>query len=355
MSRKALTDTFIRRLRSPGKYSDHGRYGLQLRVYPSGSRSWEQRIRIDGHERTIGLGSYPAVTLAEARDAALANKRIIVSGRNPLAARKRDAAVPTLADAVEAFLTIQNWKSDEAGKWRKMFARWIPDELASRSVASIESDDIVPVLAPLFRKYTDTGRRLHHRLRRVMDWAISKKYRKDNPAGPHILSLLPKRPPSGHHPAQPHGDVGPALAEVRASRSTPVTKLAMEFLILTAARSGEVREASWSEIDLDAALWSVPGHCMKAGEPHDVPLSRAALDVLRRARELAPRSHLVFPSSPTGGPLSSMTLSKLLRTLKIGCVPHGFRSSFRDWCGDNGQIGKSPRLVLHTRSVPPSS
>ena len=317
---------------------DHGRYGLQLRVYPSRSRSWEQRIRIDGRERTIGLGSYPAVTLAQAREAALANKRLIVAGRDPLRERRRDATVPTLASAFETYVSLQNWRSQgEAPKWRQMFARYIPDALASRSVSSVDTDDLVSVLVPLFTVHKDTGRRLLHRLRRVMEWAVSKKLRIDNPAGRHIRNLLPKPQRGEHHPALPHREVAQALAAVRMSGSTPITKLAMEFVILTASRPGEVCDALWSDFDLGERLWRLPGKRMKAGETHVVPLPPPAIDVLNRARELAPSSVLVFPSFPSGKALSANALPKLLRTLNLACVPHGFRSSFRDWCGDTGQ------------------
>ena len=162
-------------------------------------------------------------------------------------------------------------------------------------------------------------------------------HRPDNPAGEQVLQALPKIGANRkHYLALPHGKVGRALETIRETEAWPSTKLAFEFLVLTATRSGEVRLALWKEMDLDEAVWAIPGERMKANREHRVPLSSRAVEVLREAGEYFSGGKLVFPS-PTGKPLSNATLSKLCRDNAIGAVPHGFRSSFRDWCGETGQ------------------
>ena len=171
----------------------------------------------------------------------------------------------------------------------------------------------------------------------VMKWSIAQGFRLDNPAGDAVGAALPKNGiKAEHHRAVSHAKVADALAKVKASGAYETTKQALEFLVLTAARSGEVRGTTWAEIDLESAVWTVPASRMKAGVEHRVPLSRAALGVLEQASMFKDDSGLVFPASRSG-PISDSTLSKLLRENGIDCVVHGFRSSFRDWCADTGQ------------------
>ena len=192
------------------------------------------------------------------------------------------------------------------------------------------------VLLPIWTTKAETARRVRQRIGTVMKWAVAKGYRPDNPAGGAIGAALPKNGSTRQHfRALPHKEVAAALDAVRASNAWVLSKLAFEFLVLTAARSGEVRGARWEEMDFEHAPWSVPAERMKAARKHRVPLSPQAIGVLRRAEELSDGSGLVFPS-PTGGVLSPSTLSKLVRELGISAVPHGFRTSFRVWCGDTG-------------------
>ena len=178
-------------------------------------------------------------------------------------------------------------------------------------------------------------RRVRQRLSAIFKWAIAKGYRNDDPAGPAISEALPKsKNGKKHHKALPHSEVGKSIQTVRESQAAEITKLCLEFLVLTACRSGEVRNAKWEEIDEKKALWTVPAERMKSGKEHRVPLSTEAVSVLEKAKQYADGSNLVFPST-RGKTLSDNTLSKMLRELRIEAVPHGFRSSFRNWCAEN--------------------
>ncbi len=206
----------------------------------------------------------------------------------------------------------------------------------------IGTADVMEVLLPIWSTKRETARRVRQRISAVMKWAVAQGYREDNPAGDAISAALPKNGVRRQHQrALPHAQVVDALARVRASKAHRATALAFEFLVLTACRSGEVRGARWDEVDAAAATWTVPATCVKSKLEHRVPLSGRAVAVLDEAREIADGSGLLFPS-PTGRVLSDSTLSKLLRELGIGAVPHGFRSSFRDWAAEKTDV---PREV----------
>ncbi|MCY3887046.1 MAG: tyrosine-type recombinase/integrase [Chloroflexi bacterium] len=335
---KTLSAAFVKTITVPGRYGDgRGGYGLSLLVKPTStgrlSKTWSQRLRIAGKLSSIGLGAYPIVTLAEARQAALENRRAVARGRDP-----RSGGVPTFAGAVDSVLAIRaaGWK--DGGKsekqWRASLRDYAMPKLGRTPVDRITTADVLAVLVPIWSTKRETAKRVRQRISAVMLWAIAEGYRDDNPAGEAIGAALPKN--SGrqeHHRALPHAEVGAALATVRASEAWPATKLAFEFLVLTACRSGEVRGALWEEIDDQTATWTIPAARMKASLAHRVPLSARALAILDAARELANGSGLVFPSV-RGSELSDNTLSKLLRELGIPAVPHGFRSSFRDWAAE---------------------
>ena len=203
--------------------------------------------------------------------------------------------------------------------------------------------DVLAVLVPIWIDKHETARKVRQRIAAVMKWAIVQGYRGDNPAGEAIVAALPKRAtPVTHMRALPYGEVAEAIQRVQASKASASVKRAFEFLIVTAARSGEVRLATWGEVDLDAATWTVPGVRMKTKRDHRVPLCGRALAILHEARQVTPRGNLIFPSQ-RGKPLSDMTLSKLVKELNIPAVPHGFRSSFRDWASERTS---HPREVI---------
>ena len=206
--------------------------------------------------------------------------------------------------------------------------------LGDRCVDAVTTGDVMAVVLPIWSTKRETARRLRHRIGAVMKWAVAQGYRTDNPAGDAISAALPKNGVRiEHRKALPHSEVGAALKRVRQSGAYRDLMLAFEFLVLTTGRSGEVRAARWDEIDLDAAVWTIPAERMKAGREHPVPLAAQALDVLDRAEEIAGSGGLVFPSA-RGRMLSQSGMPKLLNQFGIDAVPHGFRSSFRDWAAE---------------------
>ena len=334
-----LSATFVRTVSHPGRYGDgRGGFGLSLlvKVRNNGrlSKTWSQRLRIHGEVTNVGLGSWPVVTLKEAREKALANRKAVEQGSDP---RERVPRIPTFVEASEAVIKIHagTWKNGarSAEIWRSRLRNYVIPRLGGKPINKITSSDVLGVLVPIWSSKRETAKRVRQLIGAIMKWAVAQGYRDDNPAGDAIGAALPRGGDTGreHYRALPHAKVGEAVSKVRESGAWEATKLAFEFLVLTAARSGEVRGARWDEID--GATWIVPGERMKTGRPHRVPLSSRALEVLAKARELSDGSGLVFPSV-RGKMLSDMTLSKLVKQLGIEAVPHGFRSSFRDWCAE---------------------
>ena len=227
---------------------------------------------------------------------------------------------------------------DEATRLSSRSTRYI----GRKWVDEINTADVMAVLIPHWHTKNETMRRVRQRIGAVMKWAVAQGYRDDNPAGDAITAALPKNSSMRRHQrALPFGEVGDALNKVKWSGAYRPTVLAFELLVLTACRSGEVRLATWDEIDFDTATWTVPANRMKSKRDHRVPLSGRALEILQEARDFTDISGLVFPS-PRGGSVSENTLSKLLRELQIDAVPHGFRSSFRDWAAE---CSDAPREV----------
>ena len=337
-----LSATFVKTVTRPGRYGDgRGGHGLSLLVKPTTtgrvSRTWAQRLRIDGKPISLGLGSFPVVTLAEARAKALANARSMAQGKDP---RIAATTIPTFRDAADKVIALHRgtWKDGgkSAAQWQASLDTYAMSRLGNKPLDRITTADIMAVLMPIWNEKRETARRVRQRLSAVMKWAVAQGYRDDNPAGDAIGAALPQH--GGHRRHQralPHSDVAGALRTIRSTGAWPATKLALEYIALTACRSGEVRGAKWCEVDLEGPTWLIPGERMKTGKEHRVPLSGRALAVLNEARALANSTGLIFPSA-TGKELSDNTLSKLLRDSGIAAVPHGFRSSFRDWCGDTG-------------------
>lgn len=291
---------------------------------------------MQGRRVDLGLGGYPYTSLAEARQTAFEHRKLARAGGDPRALTRR---VPTFADAAERVISVHraSWRpgSKSEAQWRASLRDYAMPSLRSKRVDQISTADVMAVLLPIWSTKAETARRLRQRVSAIMKWAIAQGYRPDNPAGEALGAALPKNTGQrAHFRALPHAEVAAALDKVRSSRAWVGTKLALEFLVLTAGRSGEVRLARWDEIDFDGATWTVPSDRMKAGRRHRVPLSVRALDLLQEAQEIADGSGLVFPTTSSGRALSQSTLSKLLRDLSIPCVPHGFRTSFRMWCGE---------------------
>ena len=337
---KALSAAFCRNVAEAGRYCDGN--GLYLEVDPTGARRWVQRLVIRGKSRTLGLGSFSLVTLAEARETALVNRKQARSGGDPLATRRRTRAMPTFEEAAAAVLEQKrdSWRNEKHAKdWPTSLRRYVFPQLGEKPVSEITSADLLQVLAPIWHAKPETARRVRQRIGAIMKWAVAMEHRADNPAGEALGEALGRQQDVVRHmPALPHVEVAAAVETVRASGAWVGTKLAFEYLVLTVARSAEVRLATWGELDLDAAVWTVPGSRMKAKRPHRVPLCDRAVAIVHEAEALrrnpaSPGNALVFPSQ-RGKPLSNMTLSKLVKEQGIAAVPHGFRSSFRDWASE---------------------
>lgn len=337
-SMSRLTNARANKLTKPGLYGDGGT--LYLNIARGGSKSWVQRVTIDGKRHDIGLGGYPFVGLGAARQKALHNRVAIAAGRDPLAERRR-STMPTFAVAARRTCEALSpgWRNRKhTVSWMQTLERHAFPVLGGMTVDRIAREDVLRVLTPIWASRPETARRVRQRIRATLQWAWAHGYVTTNVAGEGINGALPKLPSvKVHFKALPYSEVAEALRAMDGSRASLAAKLCFRFLVLTAARSGEARGASWSEIDVTAREWRIPADRMKAHTDHRVPLSRPALTVLERARALDDGSGLVFPSSvKRGTPLSDMTLTKLLRTRGIAdrATVHGFRSSFRDWASE---------------------
>ena len=347
---KALSAAFCRTVTDPGRYCDGN--GLYLQVDPTGARRWVQRLVVRGKSRALGLGSFSLVSLAEAREQARTNRRTARTGGDPLADRRRARGVPTFEEAAGQVIAIHQAEWKASGRtsrfWEATLRDYVYPHIGGKSVDQVTTADVMAVLLPIWTRKHETAQKVRQRIGRVMKWAIAQGYRNDNPAGDAVTAALPQRSvPVRHMKALPHGEVAGAIAAVRASRAWVGMQLAFEFLVLTAARSGEVRLAAWDEIDLVALVWSIPATRMKAKREHRVPLSSRAVEVLHEAKRLRASAkdacaELVFPS-PRGNPITSDKLPALIRELGIAAVPHGFRSSFRDWASERTN---HPREVI---------
>ncbi len=343
---KELSAIEISRLAAPGLHFVGGVAGLALKVQPSGAKSWMLRISVAGKRRDMGLGGFPDVTLADARRRAREEREKVDKGIDPIDERKaatsrlraEQAKAITFKASALAYIEAHEagWRNAKhAEQWRNTLASTYP-AIGALQVRDVGLQQVLAVLNPIWKTKTETASRLRGRIESVLDWATARGYREGlNPARwkGHLDHLLPapgKITRVGHHSAVAVGEIGRFMSDLRVQPG--VGARALEFVILTAARSGEVRGAKWSEIDLGAALWTVPGERMKAGKEHRVPLSVAALEVLR-AQPRFEGAELVFPA-PRGGLLSDMTLVAVMRRMQVNAVPHGFRSTFRDWCSE---------------------
>lgn len=337
---KRLTAAFVKAVRRAGRYGDgRGGHGLSLLVKPTRSgrlsKTWSQRLRINGRAVNIGLGPYPVVSLAEARGAALENRRVSFRGGDP-----RSGDIPTFAAAVEQVIRLRRGSWRAGGKsekqWRASLETYAYPVMGAKRVDQIKTSHVLAVLTPIWTKKRVTAQRVRVRASTVMKWCIGRGYRTDNPAGGAIAAALPQSGTRKQHlKALPHSEVARAMARVRAADAWPGTRLAFQFLVLTAARASEVRNATWDEIDPSRRSWTIPAERMKAGRQHRVPLSAQVLDLIREARCAAGSSEFIFPGV-RGGRFGRNALTRLAPDLQLGCVPHGFRSSFRDWTAESG-------------------
>lgn len=342
---KALTAVRVNALKEPGRHADGN--GLYLVIEPLGSKRWILRTVVQGRRRDIGLGGLSLVTLAEARAKALEFRKIARDGRDPLAERRKArTVVPTFAEAAEQVHADHkaSWKNQKhAAQWINTLRTYAMPHLGSRPVDSLATPDVLRALSPIWLTKPETARRVRQRISTVLDWAKAAGYRTgDNPIEGVARGLPRQAERAKHHAALPYVDVPAFVARLRTSDQGEIARLAFEFLILTAARTGEVTGATWSEIDEAQALWTIPAERMKAGREHRVPLSPRALDILRQAKPLAADSAYVFPGRSITKPLSNMVFLMGLRRMNMSITAHGFRSAFRDWAAETTNI---PREV----------
>ena len=320
----------------PGLHADGG--GLYLNVKLAGTRSWVFVWKQDGRRREKGLGAYPAASLAVARKRASECREAIAGGRDPIA-DGRKLAEPTFGECADRLLASMesSWRNDKHRKqWHMTLERYAAP-IREKRVSEVEVGDVLGVLKPLWQSRPETASRLRGRIERVLNYAKTHGWRSgENPAlwRGHLQNVLPARQKltRGHHAAMPYRDVPAFVQELREKKA--MSARALEILILTAARTGEVFGATWDEIDLEQGLWTIPAHRMKAGKEHRVPLSERALAILSSQHE-GRISDYVFPGQKPGRPLSVMAFDMLMRRMKADAyTAHGFRSSFRDWAGD---------------------
>ena len=329
-----LSAAFVRSA-PPGRHCDGN--GLYLYVKKTGTRSWIQRLVVRGRKREIGLGSVVLVSLAEAREQALANRKLARAGGDPLAEKRRSLGVPTFAEAAGRVIEQKRagWRNPKTARlWTRKLEMYAFPRLGNLPVSEITSGDVLETLSPIWHARPKVARAVRLRVRAVLEWAVAMDWRTDNPCDRLLPVLGAQHDVVTHRKALPHGEVSAAIAKARAAKPGKVDTLAFEFLVLTATRGGEIRGAVWSEIDRDAGVWTIPASRMKSGREHRVPLSGRAVKILDAARKLwNGESPIVFVNE-RGKPLTRKRPGRLLLSCGVSAVPHGFRSSFRDWAAE---------------------
>lgn len=345
---KELRAIAVKKITKSGLHAVGGVAGLLLQVTDTGARSWILRTMVGSKRRDIGLGGFPDVTLAQARDKARELKEKIKEGIDPVeerrAAKERlklaQANSITFDEAVEQVLAIRKVEYKNAkhiAQWKSTLETYASPIIGKLPVSDIEKGHILQILQPIWTKKTETASRVRGRIENVLSWATASDYRTgENPARwkGHLDQLLSKPNKTKnvkHHKAIPWQNIGAFMRDLKQREG--IAAKALEFLILTAARSGEVRGAIWDEIDFNSRLWVIPANRMKAGKEHQVPLSDKAIKLLEALPRMDNDEHL-FPA-PRSGPLSDMSISAVTKRMKVEAVPHGFRSTFRDFCEEN--------------------
>jgi len=343
----------VAKMTAPGCHSVGGVAGLFLQVSDTGARSWVLRYRAGSMRRWLGLGGFPTVTLAQARERAREARAAIYEGRDPVedrAERRRALIaaqqVQTFDECARQFLKSKRAglsNAKHAGQWEATLTTYASPHIGSMPVDRIALPDVLRVLEPIWTEKPETASRVRGRIESVMAWATVAGLRSgDNPARwkGHLDAVLPPKSKVKrvqHHAALPHAELPAFITRLRAADG--IAAQCLHFAILTATRSGEARGARWDEIDTEAGTWTIPAERMKAGKEHRVPLSPSALAILAAVPR---RGDYVF-TAPRDGQLSENALGKVLQRMKVYCVPHGFRSTFRDWAGETTSF---PREVI---------
>lgn len=334
---KALSAVQVRQLKEPGRYADGN--GLYLVVDPSGAKRWLLRTVVQGKRRDIGLGGVSLVSLAEAREKALAYRKLARQGGDPLAEKRlAKKVVPTFSEAAETVYAEHkaSWSNGKhQQQWINTLKQYANPIIGDLLVDKIGTPDILKVLGPVWLTKPETARRVKQRIGTVLAWAKAAGHRTgDNPVDGVAKGLPKQLAKDTHHAALPYAEVPGFIVKLKASGSDARAKLAFEFLILTASRTSEAIGAKWDEIDETAKLWTIPADRMKAKRVHRVPLSDRAIEIVKGAKLLSNDSPYLFSGRSLKAPLSNMTLLTILRRMELPVTTHGFRSSFRDWAAE---------------------
>lgn len=343
---KQLTAVKVSALRTQGLHADGD--GLYLQITGTGAKSWIFRFKVNGRARDMGLGPLSSVSLAEARQKAAECRRLRLGGSDPIETRRSQQASERLAEArstsfreaAEQLIASheRGWRNEKhRQQWRNTLATYAYPVLGDVGVGAVDTGLVLKVLEPLWRTKPETASRLRGRMERILDAARARGQREgENPCRwrGHLDTLLPKRSKVQtvqHHRALPYRELPALMVELRSLDG--ITPRALEFTILTAARTGEVIGSRWSEIDTDQRTWTVPASRMKGGKPHTVPLSSRAISLLLDLKAIQ-LSEFVFPGAKRNRHLSNMAMLMLLRSIRPRITVHGFRSAFKDWCAE---------------------
>jgi len=350
---KELGPLDLKRKTAPGYHPVGGVAGLTLQITPTGTKSWVLRVKVGTKRREIGLGSYPGVGLALAREKAQQTRDVIVAGVDPVAQRvqarhniiqqqlEEKALAWTFRRCADAYIKARSpgWRNDKhAQQWQNTLETYAHPTIGEMLVRHVNIGHVTAIIEPHWTTKTETMNRVRNRIELVLDWATVRKYRSgDNPARwkGNLDKLLAERskvaPVVGHRAL----DAADLYGFVEILRGVDgMGARCLEFVILTSCRSGEARLATWAEIDADSKTWNIPGERMKSGRPHRVPLSAEVLQLLEKLSRIEGET-LIFPGAREGKPLSDMTMTKVMRDMGVDAVPHGFRATFASWCASS--------------------
>ena len=326
-----LTAKFIENVSEAGKYYDQ--HGLFLHVRPSGAKKWLQRYTFQGRRREIGLGSAKIVSVATARKNAHQNLVLVSEGVDPIEHKKQDSIIPKFEVAARKVYEDNRptWRNAKhAAQFITTLETYAFPVIGSMSVKEINSSHILRILSPIWVTKAETAKRVRQRLSTVFKYCIAQQWRTDDPANIAIVEALPNpKRKVQHRKSISYNDVAGFIETVSKSSAGLSTKLGLEFLILTATRSGEARNARWNEIN--GSLWIIPEGRMKAGIEHRVPLSNRCMEILEEAQNINQGSDYIFEGTKPDKPLSENTFNKLMKELGLEVHAHGFRTSFRTW------------------------
>lgn len=330
-----LSATAVKAASRPGRLGDGD--GLFLVVKPNGNKNWLCRVQKHGNRRDFGLGSASKVSLALARERSREIRTWMEMGLDPLFERRKVLGIPTFREAAAKVLAAhkKTWRNEKhEGQWMATLTAYAFPHIGDVKVSEVTGPMIRNLLSEIWLSKPETARRVRQRIGTILDWAYASGFRESEAPMRAITKGLPRQPKKdGHFAAMPYADVPAFMVKLQARES--FSRLALEFAILTAARSGEVRHAVWDEFDLEAKLWTIPKERMKANREHVVPLCARAVKIIERCAELRLRNGaIVFPGIRNLQPLSDMTLTKLLKEMKQPYTAHGFRSAFRDWVSE---------------------